>query len=133
MAATSGASGAAAAAAAAAPGPGSGSGAAPALYACTKCNQRYPFEELSQGQQLCKVPLPRPQGGGGGREGPGRPAVLQSRGLGSRIAGRAAGLVTAGTSGELHVFGGLFTRSPGRALPLLKGHIAFCERPLRFL
>lgn len=26
-----------------------------ALYACTKCNQRYPFEELSQGQQLCKV------------------------------------------------------------------------------
>lgn len=28
-----------------------------ALYACTKCNQRYPFEELSQGQQLCKVPL----------------------------------------------------------------------------
>ncbi|XP_068001531.1 protein FAM76B isoform X4 [Melanerpes formicivorus] len=27
---------------------------APALYACTKCNQRYPFEELSQGQQLCK-------------------------------------------------------------------------------
>lgn len=27
-----------------------------ALYACTKCNQRYPFEELSQGQQLCKVP-----------------------------------------------------------------------------
>ncbi|XP_029374904.1 protein FAM76B isoform X4 [Echeneis naucrates] len=25
-----------------------------ALYACTKCNQRYPFEELSQGQQLCK-------------------------------------------------------------------------------
>uniref|UniRef100_A0A8C8SXK8 Protein FAM76B n=1 Tax=Pelusios castaneus TaxID=367368 RepID=A0A8C8SXK8_9SAUR len=29
--------------------------AAPALYACTKCTQRYPFEELSQGQQLCKV------------------------------------------------------------------------------
>lgn len=27
---------------------------ASALYACTKCNQRYPFEELSQGQQLCK-------------------------------------------------------------------------------
>ncbi|XP_039600004.1 protein FAM76B [Polypterus senegalus] len=25
-----------------------------ALYACTKCHQRYPFEELSQGQQLCK-------------------------------------------------------------------------------
>ncbi|KTF91969.1 hypothetical protein cypCar_00038682 [Cyprinus carpio] len=25
-----------------------------ALYACTKCNQRFPFEELSQGQQLCK-------------------------------------------------------------------------------
>ncbi|XP_064501199.1 protein FAM76B isoform X5 [Pseudopipra pipra] len=31
-----------------------GAAAAPALYACTKCNQRYPFEELSQGQQLCK-------------------------------------------------------------------------------
>uniref|UniRef100_A0A6I8RS10 Protein FAM76B n=1 Tax=Xenopus tropicalis TaxID=8364 RepID=A0A6I8RS10_XENTR len=27
---------------------------ASALYACTKCHQRYPFEELSQGQQLCK-------------------------------------------------------------------------------
>uniref|UniRef100_G1Q0N3 Protein FAM76B n=1 Tax=Myotis lucifugus TaxID=59463 RepID=G1Q0N3_MYOLU len=27
---------------------------ASALYACTKCTQRYPFEELSQGQQLCK-------------------------------------------------------------------------------
>lgn len=25
-----------------------------ALYACTKCNQRCPFEALSQGQQLCK-------------------------------------------------------------------------------
>ncbi|XP_066573682.1 protein FAM76A isoform X1 [Amia ocellicauda] len=25
-----------------------------ALYACTKCNQRFPFEALSQGQQLCK-------------------------------------------------------------------------------
>ncbi|GIY83754.1 protein FAM76A [Caerostris extrusa] len=25
-----------------------------ALFACTKCNSRYPFEELSQGQQLCK-------------------------------------------------------------------------------
>ncbi|XP_048954765.1 protein FAM76B isoform X10 [Canis lupus dingo] len=30
--------------------------AASALYACTKCTQRYPFEELSQGQQLCKEP-----------------------------------------------------------------------------
>ena len=29
--------------------------AASALYACTKCTQRYPFEELSQGQQLYKV------------------------------------------------------------------------------
>ena len=26
-----------------------------ALFACTKCNSRHPFEELSQGQQLCKV------------------------------------------------------------------------------
>ncbi|MBN3290384.1 FA76A protein, partial [Polypterus senegalus] len=26
-----------------------------ALYACTKCHQRYPFEALSQGQQLCKA------------------------------------------------------------------------------
>ncbi|XP_053241640.1 protein FAM76B isoform X3 [Podarcis raffonei] len=58
MAATSGASGVAAAAAVAVGGGGGGSvvatAAAPALYACTKCNQRYPFEELSQGQQLCK-------------------------------------------------------------------------------
>ncbi|XP_071036290.1 protein FAM76B isoform X2 [Parasteatoda tepidariorum] len=28
--------------------------AATALFACTKCNSRHPFEELSQGQQLCK-------------------------------------------------------------------------------
>ncbi|KAG8519288.1 LOW QUALITY PROTEIN: Protein FAM76B, partial [Galemys pyrenaicus] len=34
--------------------PPGGGMAAPALYACTKCTQRYPFEELSQGQQLCK-------------------------------------------------------------------------------
>lgn len=27
---------------------------AAALFACTKCNSRHPFEELSQGQQLCK-------------------------------------------------------------------------------
>lgn len=33
-----------------------------ALYACTKCHQRFPFEALSQGQQLCKVR--------GGRWGP---------------------------------------------------------------
>lgn len=26
-----------------------------ALFACTKCNSRHPFDELSQGQQLCKV------------------------------------------------------------------------------
>ena len=26
-----------------------------ALFACSKCFARYPFEELSQGQQLCKV------------------------------------------------------------------------------
>lgn len=26
-----------------------------ALFACTRCNSRHPFEELSQGQQLCKV------------------------------------------------------------------------------
>ncbi|XP_077539250.1 protein FAM76A-like isoform X2 [Haemaphysalis longicornis] len=27
---------------------------ASALFACTRCNARHPFEELSQGQQLCK-------------------------------------------------------------------------------
>ena len=26
-----------------------------ALFACSKCFTRHPFEELSQGQQLCKV------------------------------------------------------------------------------
>ena len=26
----------------------------PALFACTRCNGRYPFEELSHSQQLCK-------------------------------------------------------------------------------
>lgn len=26
----------------------------PALFACTKCNGRYPFEELSHSQQQCK-------------------------------------------------------------------------------
>ena len=25
------------------------------LFACSKCFSRHPFEELSQGQQLCKV------------------------------------------------------------------------------
>lgn len=44
-----------------------GAAAAPALYACTKCNQRYPFEELSQGQQLCKVRRRRRWRGGPGR------------------------------------------------------------------
>ena len=28
-----------------------------ALFACSKCFTRHPFEELSQGQQLCKVNL----------------------------------------------------------------------------
>ena len=27
------------------------------LYACSKCFTRHPFEELSQGQQLCKVKI----------------------------------------------------------------------------
>lgn len=44
--------------------------AASALYACTKCTQRYPFEELSQGQQLCKV---RGRGAAGGRGPLGQP------------------------------------------------------------
>ena len=37
--------------AAAAPAPK----AAAALFACSKCYTRHPFEELSTGQQLCKV------------------------------------------------------------------------------
>lgn len=41
--------------------PVSEGGGMAALYACTKCHQRFPFEALSQGQQLCKV--------GGGMEG----------------------------------------------------------------
>ena len=28
---------------------------ASALFACSKCFTRHPFEELSQGQRLCKV------------------------------------------------------------------------------
>lgn len=31
------------------------SSSAAALFACSKCNSRHPFEDLSQGQQLCKV------------------------------------------------------------------------------
>lgn len=27
------------------------------LFACSRCFARYPFEELSAGQQLCKVSL----------------------------------------------------------------------------
>ncbi|OXB78237.1 UNVERIFIED_CONTAM: hypothetical protein H355_006180 [Colinus virginianus] len=52
--------------------------AVPALYACTKCNQRYPFEELSQGQQLCKVAGERRAGGrrAAGRGGRDVTAVL---------------------------------------------------------
>lgn len=26
-----------------------------ALYACTRCNSRYPFDDLSDGEMLCKV------------------------------------------------------------------------------
>lgn len=26
-----------------------------ALFACSKCFKRYPYEDLSSGQQLCKV------------------------------------------------------------------------------
>ena len=32
-----------------------GSKPAAALFACSKCYTRHPFEELSTGQQLCKV------------------------------------------------------------------------------
>ncbi len=32
----------------------------PLLFACSKCFSRHPFEELSQGQQLCKVGLTNP-------------------------------------------------------------------------
>lgn len=50
-----------------------------ALYACTKCHQRFPFEALSQGQQLCKVRGPgRRPGAGTPERGPELP-VLQGR------------------------------------------------------
>lgn len=26
-----------------------------ALFACTKCHRRFPFDDLSHGDQLCKV------------------------------------------------------------------------------
>lgn len=52
--------------------------AASALYACTKCTQRYPFEELSQGQQLCKV---------GGHRAHGAPIRSGSRASGGRDRG----------------------------------------------
>lgn len=32
-----------------------------AMFACTKCNSRHPFDELSQGQQLCKVSVAYPR------------------------------------------------------------------------
>ena len=35
----------------------SAAAASTALFACSKCYTRHPFEELSQGQQLCKVRL----------------------------------------------------------------------------
>jgi hypothetical protein len=57
--------------------------AASALYACTKCTQRYPFEELSQGQQLCKVR--------GGRAGGRRVGVRRPRGPGFPRAGHQVG------------------------------------------
>lgn len=68
-----------------------------ALYACTKCHQRFPFEALSQGQQLCKVrglgrrpgtgtlearpgaPCSAGMPRGAPRVGRGRPAQLRSR------------------------------------------------------
>lgn len=53
-----------------------------ALYACTKCHQRFPFEALSQGQQLCKVRGP------GRRPGTG---TLEARAGAPRLRGRPAG------------------------------------------
>lgn len=52
-----------------------------ALYACTKCHQRFPFEALSQGQQLCKVR--GPGGVAASTSGPGKRAAPGSRGSGN--------------------------------------------------
>lgn len=52
-----------------------------ALYACTKCHQRFPFEALSQGQQLCKVRgLGRRPGAGTLEARPGAPGSAGSSG-----------------------------------------------------
>lgn len=61
--------------------------AASALYACTKCTQRYPFEELSQGQQLCKV---------GGRRALCAALPAGSRASGGRVPGSTASRLLAG-------------------------------------
>lgn len=50
-----------------------------ALYACTKCHQRFPFEALSQGQQLCKVRGPGRRPGTGTPEGRAGARCLQGR------------------------------------------------------
>lgn len=83
--------------------------AASALYACTKCTQRYPFEELSQGQQLCKV---RGRWAAGGRAGCPRP---QPEGAGCPL--DCSPDVCAGALG---------LRSPR---PLARGPIQWVTRP----
>lgn len=50
-----------------------------ALYACTKCHQRFPFEALSQGQQLCKVRGLGRRPGTGSRRGPELSVVRDAR------------------------------------------------------
>lgn len=92
--------------------------AASALYACTKCTQRYPFEELSQGQQLCKVRGLREEGGmdvlGRSRRGPG-----------SRCT--AAPLSLPAPRG----FGSLVSPPPHSGTPFSGGLNISWERPLR--
>ncbi|KAK2106278.1 hypothetical protein P7K49_015792 [Saguinus oedipus] len=89
-----------------------------ALYACTKCHQRFPFEALSQGQQLCKVRgLGRRPGtgdaGGAARSslfsGSGRPARLRSR---THPAGGAGGARSRGRRVRVLSNGGDCSRTP---------------------
>lgn len=78
--------------------------AASALYACTKCTQRYPFEELSQGQQLCKV---RGHRAGG-------VSFASSRGAGCPLQGTP---LFAGASG----FGSLWSPTSAPWDPFIRG------------
>lgn len=108
-----------------------------ALYACTKCHQRFPFEALSQGQQLCKVRgLGRRPGAGAtpGAARNSRSCVDARRGpLGQGVAGPLRRGAAPGWSGIAGHVGepGVESRPWQRRVPVLSNGGVFFSDPVR--